>query len=169
MIEKVTLDHFTIAKMSLEDFQEVLTISTSFPLVPWTQRMFLEEMANPLSHCFVAKLERNHGASVIGFICFRNVEDESELLHLCVHPHHRQKGIGKRLMQFYIDFCIQRGIHSFYLEVDPSNQPALHLYKGFSYNLLKVRKNFFQGNQEGWVMVKKTLKNSWHGNSMEGF
>ena len=169
MIEKITLDHFTIAKMRSEDLQDVLTISTSFPLVPWTERMFLEEMANPLSYCFVAKLGGNQGSSVIGFICFRNVADESELLHLCVHPQHRQKGVGKRLMQFYVDFCIQRGIHSFYLEVDPSNRPALHLYKGFSYQPLKVRKNFFQGNREGWVMVKETLKSQWHGNSMEGY
>ena len=51
------------------------------------------------------KRENGSEPSVIGFICFRNVTEESELLNIGVHPHYRQKGIGKKLMQFYIDFC----------------------------------------------------------------
>lgn len=152
------LDRLTIIKMSLEDLPDVLNISASFPLNLWTERMFLEEMANPLSYCFVAKWGSGRDSSVTGFICFRNVGDESELLHLCVHPQHRRQGVGKRLMQFYIDFCIQRGIHSFFLEVDPSNQPALHLYQGLSYKPLKVRKGFYQGRWNGLVMGREILE-----------
>ncbi len=141
--------------MELKDLPEVLSISASFPLNPWTEKMFFEEMTNPFSYCFVAKLGRNHDSSVIGFICFRNVGDESELLHLCVHPQYRQQGVGKRLMQFYMDISVQRGIHSFYLEVEPSNQSALHLYKIFSYQPVRVRKDFYQGRREGLVMVRR--------------
>lgn len=167
-MQGILFEHFTILKMTSEDLPEVLAISSSFPLNPWSEKMFLEEMANPLSSCFVAKMGRDPNSSVIGFICFREVLDESELLHLCVHPQYRQKGVGKRLMQFYIDFCLQRGIRTFYLEVDPSNQPALNLYKLFSYQSLKVRKNFYPKRREGLVMVKETLKSDgtatqWNG------
>ncbi len=161
----MNLNHLTIAKMGLDDLPEVVAISASFPLNPWSEKMFLEEMANPLSYCFVAKLGGNPIASTIGVICFRNVEGESELLHLCVHPHHRRKGIGKQLMEFYIDFCSQHGIHSFYLEVEPSNHPALNLYKLFSYQPLGVRKDFYfskegsasngGGRWDGLVMVRR--------------
>lgn len=159
-MQRTPFEHLTILKMGIEDLPEVLAISSSFPINPWTEKMFLEEMANPLSSCFVVKMGRDHNSPIIGFICFREVRDESELLHLCVHPQYRQRGVGKRLMQFYIDFCLQRGIRTFYLEVDPSNRPALHLYKLFSYQSLMVRKNFYPERREGLVMVKETLKSN---------
>ncbi len=147
-----------ILRMGLDDLQEVLSISASYTLNLWTEKMFLEEMNNPTSHCFVAKLKRGNDLSVIGFICFRNLGSETELLHLCVHPKYRRQGVGKRLMQYYMDFCIQRGIRTYYLEVDPSNEPALHLYKGFSYKPLSVRKDFYQGGREGLVMGKEIME-----------
>ena len=92
---------------------------------------------------------------MLGFICFRNVEDESELLNICVHPQYRQLGIGKRLMQFYIGFSPRKKIRTFYLEVNSSNLPAINLYQSFSYQSLGIRKKFYQGRFDAILMVKK--------------
>jgi len=92
---------------------------------------------------------------VVGFICFRNIEDESELLNICVHPHYRQSGIGKKLMQFYTGFCIKKKIKAFYLEVNASNRSAVHLYQSFSYQQLGIRKKFYQGKSDAFLMARK--------------
>ncbi len=144
----------TIQEMDIKDLDEVLSIETSSPLAAWSRNMFIDEMRNALSFCFVIKKDSESGQRLIGFICFRNMGLESELLKICVHPDHRQRGIGKRLMRFYTGFSLARGIKTFYLEVYSSNQPAVHLYQLFSYLPSGMRKNFYEGKFDALLMTK---------------
>jgi ribosomal-protein-alanine N-acetyltransferase len=148
------LKRFFIERMDIEDLDEVLSLSPLLPS-PWFKNMFLEEMESPFSHCFVMKMKEASRGRVVGFICFRNVADESELLNICVHPRYRQLGIGRKLMQFYAGFCSKKKIKTFYLEVNSANEPAVHLYQLFSYQPSGMRKKFYQGKFDALLMVKK--------------
>lgn len=141
--------------MDIKDLDEVHPIASSFSLNPWSKNMFVGEMQNPFSYCFIIRIQDVSNHPVLGFICFRNVEDESELLNICVHPQHRQLGVGKRLMQFYIGFCSKKKIKTFYLEVNVSNRSAVNLYQSFSYKLLGIRKSFYERKFDALLMVKK--------------
>jgi ribosomal-protein-alanine N-acetyltransferase len=141
--------------MDMKDLDEVLSIEASGSLAPWSKKMFIEEMRNGSAFCFVIKKEDGSEQPMMGFICFRNLAEESELLKICVHPDHRKLGVGKKLMTFYIDFSRQRGIKTFYLEVYPSNHPAIHLYQLFSYQPSGMRKNFYQGKFDALLMTKR--------------
>jgi ribosomal-protein-alanine N-acetyltransferase len=143
-----------IRKMNTKDLDEVVAIATSSTSNPWSRNMFLEEMLNPLAYCFIYR-RKGSKQPPIGFICFRNVGDESELLNMGVHPQYRQMGIGKKLMQFYIRFCNEMKIKTLYLEVDSLNQPAIHLYQLSSYQLQGIRKTFYRGKFDALLMVKK--------------
>ena len=145
----------TIQEMDVKDLDEVLIIETSASSTPWSKNMFAGEMQNLLSRCFVIKIEVKSGHPIIGFICFRNMAEESELLNIAVHPQYRRLGVGTKLMQSYIDFSSQRGIKTFYLEVNSSNQPAIHLYQLFSYQSSGRRKRFYQGKFDALLMMKK--------------
>ena len=146
---------WNIQKMTPQDLDDVLSIEMSPSLPPWSPNMFITEMQNPFAYCFVMKREDGSKPSVIAFICFRNVTEESELLNIGVHPDYRQVGLGRKLMQFYIDFCSPLRIKTFYLEVNASNQLAIHLYQYFSYQSFGVRKNFYQGNFDALLMMKR--------------
>ena len=148
-------DKGAIQKMNIQDLDEVFSIETSASLIPWSKNMFVEEMRNRFDHCFVVRREDGCKQPVIGFICFRNITEESELLNICVHPDYRQLGVGKRLMQFYVDFSSRRGIRTFYLEVNASNQSAIHLYQSFSYQSSGMKKNFYKGKFDALLMMKK--------------
>ncbi len=141
--------------METKDLDEVSDMEASSSLNPWSKNMFIEEMKNPFAYCFIIKMKGILNAQVLGFICFRNIGDESELLNICVHHQYRQMGIGKKLMQFYIGFCKKMKIKAFYLEVNASNQSAVHLYEHFSYGSLGMRKKFYQGGFDALLMVKK--------------
>ena len=143
-----------IREMDINDLDEVLSIEVSSSPTPWSKNMFLEEMQNPFAYCFVMEMGEGPKQSVIGFICFRNVTDESELLNICVHPAHRHLGVGKKLMEFYIDFSCRRGSKNFYLEVRSSNHPAIHLYQLFSYRSSGIRKKFYQDKVDALLMTK---------------
>ena len=142
--------------MEAKDLNEVLDIEASSSLNPWSKNMFIEEMKNPFDFCFIIKMKGVSKPKVTGFICFRNIGDESELLNICVHPQYKQMGVGKKLMQFYIGFCRKNKIKTFYLEVNASNRSAIRLYQLFSYQPLGMRKKYYHGEFDALLMVKKT-------------
>ena len=141
--------------MGIQDLDEVISIESCNPLPLWSKSMFVEEMGNPFSYCFVLRIKGRSKQRVIGFICFRNVAEESELLNICVHSDYRQSGAGKKLMEFYVEFGRRRGIKTFHLEVHSSNQPAIHLYQLFSYQSSGMRKKFYQGKFDALLMTRK--------------
>jgi len=141
--------------METNDLDEVLDMEASSSLTPWSKNLFAEEMKNPFAYCFIIQMKGTSKNQVMGFICFRKIGDESELLNLCVHPQYRQMGIGKKLMLFYIGFSRKMKIKTFYLEVNALNQPAVHLYRHFSYQSLGMRRKFYQGKFDALLMTKK--------------
>lgn len=148
-------DGLIIRKMEIEDLEKVLPIAATDPSNPWSRNMFLQEFSQPSSYCFLLSDRRNgHSENPLGFICFRNLEDESELLSIAIAPDYRQKGLGKRLMEFYIDFCEAKGVKKYYLEVDSQNISALRLYQSFSYKEVGKRKNFYKGKNDALIMER---------------
>jgi len=135
--------------------EDVLSIENSSSQSPWSRKMFLEELGNPSAHCFTIRNKENLQDQVTGFICFRNVRDESELYNIGVHPNFRRLGIGKKLMEFYFDFCEKRRIKAFFLEVNALNASAIHLYQLFDYQPVGMRKRFYQGRFDALLMVRR--------------
>lgn len=117
--------------------------------------MFAQEVENAFSYCFVAETYGVLTRLVVGFICFRVMGEESELLNLCVHPQYRRQSTGRRLMQFYVNFSKKKGIKRFYLDVDSSNEPALRLYRSFHYVPSGMRKNFYGGKADALLMARR--------------
>jgi ribosomal-protein-alanine N-acetyltransferase len=149
------LKELAIRKMGKEDLNEVFDIESSSSLHPWSKNMFLSEIKNPFSYCFTIQMQGVPQCRMVGFICFRNLEEESELLNICVHPQYRRMGIGKKLMQFYIDFSQEMEIKTFHLEVNVSNQTAIRLYQFFSYQSSGIRKKFYQNKFDALLMTRK--------------
>jgi ribosomal-protein-alanine N-acetyltransferase len=145
-----------IEKMESEHVDEALWIDQSSSLTPWSREMFIEELRNPFAHCFIYTGEKPKQHAIVGFVCFRNIGGESELLNIGVHPLHRRMGIGKKLMQFYVDFSEGMQVKTFYLEVHISNPPAIRLYQCFSYQPIGTRRKFYQGKYDALIMVRNS-------------
>ena len=154
MQKRMTPGTLTIRKMDFQDLEEVVSLSATLPSNPWSKQMFMEEMQHPNASCYVMTSGEPVTASPVGYICFRNVGDESDLLNIGVHPNSRRCGIGKKLMTFYVEECRQRGAKTLYLEVDPRNLPAVCLYLSMSYRKNGVRKNFYQGKFDALLMMR---------------
>jgi ribosomal-protein-alanine N-acetyltransferase len=144
-----------VERMSSGHLREVLEIEVNCFPEPWSRALFLGEMANPVSHCFIIQSTVGFDTGVRGFLCFRNVEDESELLKLAVHPGHRRKGFGRMLMDFYVEFCRERDVHRLYLEVNSLNLEALSLYEAVSYRRVGLRQAYYQHQFDALLMSKE--------------
>jgi len=154
-IEKGVTGEPVMRKMEPSDLEEVLTIELQSSWVPWTRQMFLGEILNPYAHCFVVESRETSLPRVVGFICFRHLGKESELLNLSVHPERRSLGLGKKLLQFYIASCREAKITRSYLEVRSGNHPAIQLYQDFAYRPVGRRLKFYRGQCDALLMVKE--------------
>ena len=145
----------TIQKMTLDDLDQVVWMESRCSLVPWSREAFVNEMSSPPTHFFTLKTTGRSPTVLIGFICFRTVEDESELLNLCVHPEYQRMGFAQDMMTFYIHFCRTMNIRKMFLEVGCTNQAAIRLYESLSYEPVGKRPRFYQGRIDALVMRRE--------------
>lgn len=84
------------------------------------------------------------GAGVIGFSLYRTIIDDSELLLLAVDPAAQGRGIGRRLLDHFIDDARKNGASRIHLEVRDGN-PAIALYEAAGFVQSNRRRNYYQG------------------------
>ena len=147
----------SIRRMVPEEVEGILPIVASTPFNPWSKKMLLEELAQPYSHSYLLCLTVNPGKPLsMGFLCFRLIGEESELLNLCIASEFRQQGWGKRLMSFYITCSERKGARQYFLEVSESNLPAIQLYHSFGFRSIGKRNKFYQGKEDALLMTRST-------------
>jgi ribosomal-protein-alanine N-acetyltransferase len=78
----------------------------------------------------------------IGFSLVRSVADESELLLIAVVPAHHRRGVGRRLLEDFLDRCRNDGIKRVHLEVRDGN-PAVEMYRTAGFSAVGRRKNYY--------------------------
>jgi len=87
-----------------------------------------------------------HGAGKVfaGYVLFRRLGDEAELLSIAVKPDFRGKGLGKALVKGMLDALRDGGPGSVFLEVECDNRPAIRLYEGFGFVRCGTRKGYYR-------------------------
>lgn len=94
---------------------------------------------------------------VSGYILFRNLGEEAELLSLAVEKSFKKQGIGRELVQEMINRLKKTECQAIFLEVSEENRPARALYRGFGAEHISTRKNYYRrpnGTKEH-ALIKK--------------
>lgn len=84
-----------------------------------------------------------------GYIIANVTGDESELLRIAVVPDRRKMHAGCRLIKKYLK---NTNATSYFLEVRAGNAPARGLYEKLGYEVISVRKGYYQNPAEDAVM-----------------
>lgn len=95
------------------------------------------------------------GDSTLGFALGRMVVREAELLLLAVKRSSQGAGVGRSLLQHFVDIAVARGAQRLYLEVRDGN-PAIKLYRSAGFSEVGRRKNYYTG-QDGQIYDALTL------------
>jgi [ribosomal protein S18]-alanine N-acetyltransferase len=82
------------------------------------------------------------GGEILGFCLFRTVADESELLLLAVRPSHRRRGIGRRLLDGFLNRARSGGVMRAHLEVRDGNL-AISMYRIAGFTPVGRRRNYY--------------------------
>jgi ribosomal-protein-alanine N-acetyltransferase len=119
-----------VGPMRMADVAAVLEIERLSFSAPWPAFAFEQELtANRLAHYRVARL----GDRVVAFGGIWLMVDEAHITTFGVHPEHRRRGVGRRLLLELADVALELGSARMTLEVRISNEPAQALYRSFGF------------------------------------
>ncbi len=93
--------------------------------------------------------------SLLGYIMYHSVLDESVIINFAIDPLHRRKGLGSRLLEETLGIMTHSGTRTFFLDVRRSNAEAQSLYGKYGFHPLGYRKNYYSlPDEDALVMVK---------------
>jgi len=133
-----------------EDVATVITIERSAYEFPWTERIFRDCLRVGYS-CWV--LERNGVMEAFGVMSA--AAGESHILNLCVRPESHHQGLGRRLLQHFLELAREHRADTALLEVRPSNRPALRLYEGMGFVEVGMRRGYYparKGREDALIL-----------------
>lgn len=106
-----------------------------FPHKPWTASDFMDLKK---SGCDII-------ASENGFIVYRVVADEAEIITIGVAPNARRGGVAAAMMEIAHRDAKKRGAKKIFLEVASDNTAARALYRSAGYAQIGIRPKYYDG------------------------
>ncbi len=147
----------TIAPMRRADLPEVMAIEVASFALPWTEEMFINELARgTLSELLIARLTAAGDPPPLGgYICLWVVTDELHINNLAVDPRWRRHGIAAALLSAALDRGRAGGARAAFLEVRVSNGAAQGLYRRFHFAPVGVRTRYYTHPVEDALIMRR--------------
>jgi ribosomal-protein-alanine N-acetyltransferase len=153
MIRPAPEAEVSIRKMRHEDLPHVSDIERRSYDFPWSHGVFRDCLLAGY-HCII--LERD--GDVAGYGILSVAAGEAHILNLCVEQTWRAHGYGERLLDEMLFTARTSSVREIFLEVRPSNENALALYKKKGFYKVANRPAYYQaseGREDAAVLAKK--------------
>lgn len=147
-----------IAQLDISYIESILKIERRCFSEPWTRPMFEGEFESPVSHLW-GWFERP-GSNLLGYLVGWLIFEEFHIANLGVHPDWRRKGLAGALLEFSLEWAVERGAERALLEVRASNAAAVSLYRKFGFSLISVRPRYYRFPTEDALVLQKRLTGS---------
>ncbi len=134
--------------MTEADLQQVLAVEQLCHRTPWSEAIFLNELANPVSR--IDLLWR--GNDLGGFLCAWRVCEELTILNVATAPKMRRSGVAHALLEQVLTRNLKTGLECALLEVRPSNFAAIALYRSFGFREIGRRLGYYSDGENALVM-----------------
>lgn len=138
-----------IRRMTKDDLDGIMEVELSSFSIPWTRKMFEDELANKLAVYFAA----HEGERITGYAGMWHVAGEGDITNIGVLPEFRRKGIGGALLGALFAEAKKRNLNLLTLEVRQSNIIAQHMYKSYGFVSVGMRKNYYADNRENAIIM----------------
>ncbi len=138
--------------MGESDLPTIMDIEARAYPYPWSLTNFKDCLKHKYD-CWV--YEQNQ--RIMAYAVLMLVIDELSILNICVDPQYQKQGLGSALLATIEELAQGRGMSNCFLEVRPSNKPALRLYQQHGFHEVGLRKRYYPaaiGREDAIVMAK---------------
>ena len=91
----------------------------------------------------------------VGFLASVMTSDgQARILMFAVTAGFRRQGIGRQMMDAFVQMCGMRGLRRIELEVRKSNEEAIRFYRRYGFDTQTVLPKFYTDGEDGYKMVK---------------
>ena len=157
-----TDDTFTIRQFSpYSDLQTVTKINRTTLPENYPDSFYLLIFSSFPDGFFVAEDASKHivaytmnriETGLSNFSRLRRVK-KGHVISIAVLPQARRRGLGLKLMQLALSEMKKMDASECYLEVRCSNNPAIDLYEGMGFQIIKTLKKYYSDNESAYLMA----------------
>jgi ribosomal-protein-alanine N-acetyltransferase len=112
---------------------------------PWPHQAFAEMLTQKHVRGFGFEDDER---TLVGYGLCSLGGDEGEILNLAVEPRARGRGFGSALLEAMLNWLREQGASCIFLEVRPSNDAAIELYRRAGFSPLGVRYGYYRRPRE---------------------
>jgi len=132
---------FIIREAKKSDLIKISEIEKlSFDFGAWGIHFLTKFLDNKINRIIVAEAD-----DIIGYCAFSIYDDIIHIKSIAVHPHYRNKGIGKALLKEVINFK-----KDIFLEVRVSNESAIKLYESLGFERILTLKRYYSNGEDAY-------------------
>lgn len=134
------------------DVAAVMEIERRAYAFPWTSGIFRDCLRVGYC-CWILEQEgviQAYGIMSVG-------AGEAHILNICVRPESQGRGLGRRVLTHLLNLARRYHADTALLEVRPSNEPALRLYRSLGFNEVAIRKNYYphpNGREDALILMR---------------
>ena len=146
----------TYAPMLPADVDEVHALECSVFPHPWSRTNFTDSLTSG----YDAWTVRDADGALAGYYLLMYAVDEAHLLDVAVAAGRQGKGLGRHLLDRIGARAREQGMLSILLEVRPSNERALAVYRRYGYQEIGRRKGYYpahEGKREDAIVMRFEL------------
>ena len=143
-----------ISELLVEDIDNILPLENTLYHKPWQKKDYEYELNdNPFAHYL--KMVDGDSKEIMGYIGFWIKFEQAEITKVSISKKYQGYKLSKLLMADVERRMKLAGCESSTLEVRVSNEVAINLYKSFGYKILTTRKNYYENNEDAYLMYKE--------------
>jgi ribosomal-protein-alanine acetyltransferase len=144
---------YRIRRATIVDVAAIAAIERACFSDPWTVSGIAETIQYGTARAFVAV----DSDRVAGYVMARISGEEAEILNLAVLPEDRRRGLARQLLTAELAALGESRVAEVYLEVRQSNDGAIALYRGFGFQSVGLRSDYYRNPREDALVLRAAL------------
>ena len=145
------MEDIKIVRMQKEHIEKLASLEKLCFNEPWSKDSLTFELTNENAY-FIVAVQDNH---VLGYAGMHCILDEGYITNIAVFSDFRRKGIGRKLLNYILNYAQKSNFALVTLEVRTSNYAAINLYKDLGFKQVGIRKNFYKKPEEDAILMTK--------------
>lgn len=131
----------------------------------WSEATWWAELAGRPRRQYVAAAE---GDDLLGYAGVDLAGDVADVMTVATVPRARGRGVGRLLLAELVRCATEDGAESILLEVRADNEPAKALYESSGFEVISVRRRYYQPGDVDALVMRRRLRTGTAGTAPAG-